>query len=433
MSHFRLRRRMRRLVGHLSSFSLPAMPTLAAVVPHHPSPGVYGPRRAHFAWPRLFTTRKRSGFGRQRFLAVLVTLLALSLEVCGCDLARDATVPLDSPIGSFAMGRTPPAAERLSFYDPAEAGKEALSASHVGPDLLPPVRPPLREAKPLPWAIPESVFYVYSGRERGVADPNRQPVATAFVLSVPDRRHLSFVRFLVVARHVVDPKWADCPGENPASIDLRLNRRAGGIGYETIPLQSGARQRFLTPSDATADVAIIPLDRNLIANLNDYKFLDVPFRLLPTEAEANEFRPEQPVITARIPTWQAGGPGNFPVFDAGSLAEMPTEAVDVQCGGALEPQPRAKPLHVWFINAGTPQGASGAPVYTAIARSAGVAKTPVLLGIQSIAWPDVGMVGITPSLVLRELIQTSLREKQANMDFYKGANPGPMEDAPPIY
>ena len=112
---------------------------------------------------------------------------------------------------------------------------------------------------------------------------------------------------------------------------------------------------------------------------------------------------------------------------------MPAEAVNVQCGLAQEPMPQVKPIHVWFISAAIPQGASGAPVYAAIARGPGAAKTPVLLGIQSVAWPDQDVAGITPSFVLRDLIQTTLREERVNMDFYKGPDPRPQESSPSLY
>jgi len=261
--------------------------------------------------------------------------------------------------------------------------------------------------------------------------PRRSPLATAFVISVPapgvDRDGLA--RFLVTARHVVDPQWARCSDRNPSTIDLRLNRRAGGVGYETVSLQSGTSPRFFTPSDPTADLAVIPLDSGLIANLDEYKFLDVPFRILISAADLPLLRLEQPVMTAGISTVPTEEPASFPVFDAGSLSTMPDEAVAVGCGGTQLQRPPAKLLHVWFINAGVPPGVSGAPVFTSIARGADAIKTPVLLGVQSIVWSGNGMAGITPSPVLGDLIRSALR----GIDYSTGRGRPSSEGTASLY
>ena len=427
MIHFRLRRRMRHLTDSLSLQSVFSSLHPRSVLTSAWHSGWHGRQRLYATELRLRLSGIR-GLGSRRSGALFGVLIAISLEVCGCELQQNYRSYSGSQNPGSVMLRPLLPERRLSFYDPVDQDEETASFSRTGRDLLPPVRPPLSQAKPLPWDIPESVYFVYKGGDTGSSDPARQPIATAFVLSIPDHEHRHYVRFFVTARHVVDPEWARCSQKNPSSIRLRLNRRSGGIGYVNVPLVSRVMRRYFTPMDPTADLAIIPIEDGLIANLDEYKIIEVPFRLLPTDAEMLQFRADQPVITARVPAWPSNGSGSFPAFDAGVLSKMPAETVKVQCSTAVERQP-AKSLHVWFINAGTPQGASGAPVYTAIARGSESAKTTVLLGIQSVAWPDEGAAGITPSVVLRDLVQTALRKQRSALDFYKGPDQWPQETA----
>jgi len=138
-------------------------------------------------------------------------------------------------------------------------------------------------------------------------------------------------------------------------------------------------------------------------------------------------------MTAGISTLPTEEPASFPVFDAGSLSKMPDEAVAVGCGGAQFQRSPAKLLHVWFINAAVPEGVSGAPVFTSIARDGSTAKTPVLLGVQSIVWSGNGMAGITPSPVLGDLIRSALRATGGRIALGRGRGPSHQEDTASLY
>ena len=435
MIHFRLRRLFRLRVnllplnfaGSSGSFRVPRVlfrepqaiapstfPSLHPLPPSYPlTPEIGSPKRQDHA---------------RRYVASGGLLLALSLEICGCNPSPGLGLVLQDMADATARGSVAPSEQELFFYDPSDrAGSTAASPvttddPSADPPLIPPPNP--ADAKPLPWAIPESVYLVYKDPNpsgpQNLSRPHPLPIAAAFVLSVPDISHHHHMRFLITARHVVDPQWAHCSQENPSSIDLRLNRRNGGVGYETVPLQSGSIRLFYTPSDPTADLAVIPLDRSLNANLDDYKFLDVPFSLLPTDAEIRFIRTDQQIMTAGLSARSPGRSGSYPVFSPGFLSKMPTETVGVRCGSTLGQQSSATPLHVWFVSAGVSQGVSGAPVYTSAIRGSGEAKTPVLLGIQSVAWPDKGIAAITPSRVLGDLIQSSLRGSKLKLDFYRG-------------
>ena len=435
MIHSRLRRSFRLAVVHLSShfagssvgyrflhLPLRGNSAGAAFILHRPVLLAL-PRLPHFVAERIPWFKHRVHPRTRRYLASSALLIALSLEVCGCDPAEDDLYTLN---GTLTAATLSPSDPPLSFYDPPQPSAESSLPLIATGDLpLTPLPAPV-EAKPLPWAISESVYFIYrsrpitrSGQRPDALRPHQLPIASAFVVSVPDLSHHGFDRFLVTARHVVDPQWADCSDQNPASIDLRLNRRNGGVGYETIALISAAGRRFLTPADPTVDIAIIPLDQSLIPNLDDYRIIDIPFRLLPTNAEIELIHSDQQIMTAK----PSGGPGSYPVSESGSLSKMPAEPVSVQCGLRQSVRAPAKPLHVWFISAGVHQEVSGAPVYASIARSPGATRSPILLGIQSVAWPDRGAAGITPSPALGDLIQSTLLGRKLNLDFYQGPNP----------
>jgi hypothetical protein len=271
-----------------------------------------------------------------------------------------------------------------------------------------------------PWVIPESVLFLYTDLPGENGSVFHLPNATGFVLCVPHRKdgtemQNAFVRFLVTARHVLDPEWAHCAAKNPTSIAIRMNKRAGGVGYETVPLEVDHKRRYLAPEDGTSDVAVLFLDHRLIPNLDSYKFFDVPFRIFPTAAEISALRPSQEIVTAGLMPQFPGDQQNLPILRTGVLSNTPTEAVNVSCDGV-----KTTPLHTWFITATIPKGVSGAPVFTVTNRGPGAQRAPILLGIQSMAWPDQGVAGMTPSPVLAEFVQGLLQKANFDVDFYRG-------------
>jgi hypothetical protein len=337
-----------------------------------------------------------------------------------------------------------PGEDSSSFYDPnPEASADAGSSTDASNDtaaegdfLSISHAPPLRAATSpdawiTPWPIPESVYFVYKSVDSVRGGSRRLPIATAFVLSVPVGAVSSstpgssrkVARFLVTARHVVDPAWAHCSNQNPTSIEVRLNRRSGGVGYERIPLRDpGAHpdvRRYFIPADGASDIAIIPLDDRLIPNLDSYKFVDTPFSLLPTESDLRTLVATQQVVTASLRSQVPAEINDFPVSDSGVLSSTTSDPVNIRCGSNSP----ARALHVWFIDAPIRQGVSGAPVYTSVVREGETTPTAVLLGVQAIAWPDRGLAGITPSSALEQLVRVALLDDGQDVDRHSGAAP----------
>lgn len=397
----------------------------------------------------------------RRLLALGTLLLASFLQICGCNPVPDCRGILQLQLSSLASaglrercaqcvtpqqmtslvrapgrllfagtGARPRSeatiqqallgGEDISFHNPG--GDEASSVENgpAGSDYSPLLRPAASsDARFAPWPIMESVFFVYRSVETGNEVQQRVPIATAFILSVPDVNHRTLARFLVTARHIVDPEWAHCSNQNPASLEVGLNRRSGGVGYETISLDKTRRPSYFVPADSTSDIAIIRLDEHLIPDLESYKLVDTPFRLLPTPADLHALTGAQQIVTASLRAQEQADLSAFPASGRGALSSSLGETVDTYCGS--NPTPRS--LDVWFIGGSVQQGVSGAPVYTSLVRDGQTAPTTILLGVQAIAWPDRGVAGMTPSTALANLVQTALGSQRERADFYRGVTP----------
>ena len=341
----------------------------------------------------------------RRLTATVALLLASCLEICGCNPEREpsGTVPqVYSKNGQTSLdngtvsGDKSAAAVRGIGLTSVEA---ATSSSGATPS----------EVRFAPLSLPESVLFLY----RTAGFGNRTPAATAFVLGVSEPGGQTATRYLVTARHVLDPAWAHCSEPDPTSMQLRLYRRGGGVGFETIFLKDEhGRAQYIASSDPTADVAMIPLNRTLIPNLDLYRFAETPSRLLPTKAELSYISsrqrgtsrnlPGQPVTTASLRTQMPDDPSPLLVSESGVLFSTANETVNIQCGE----KPTVRPLRVWFIDASVQHGVSGAPVYTSLTRDGDIFPSTVLLGVQSIAWPDRGVAGVTPASALAELVES---------------------------
>ena len=480
MFHLRLGRSVRPLVDFLHIFSAETFFSNRSLL-HHA--GFGGHRTSYpraLSLPSLFDRHRyasrSANVAHRRRLALGGLLLASFLQVCGCNPVKncdelrgtqlsamswgelleqcsrclspgeladleqreqweraqsaDGRLP-DLPLSDQTVDQALHSQPSLSFYEPEESTGQHGSGDALDRDRPGSLATAPMEPETLPWPIPESVYLIYRTTARGDPYAHRRPAAAAFVLSVPGKVHNHFLRFLVTARHVVDPEWAHCAEKNPASITIRLNRREGGIGYETIPLEAGQLRRFFTSPDSTVDLAIIALDRRLIPDLDIYKIVDLPFSLIPTDSELRSLQQDQPIITAGLLTQPPLGPRIYPVLESGALAKTPSDTINIPCGRPATAQSTAQstapspanPLHLWFIDAAIPQGVSGSPVYTSIARGEDPMDAPVLLGIQSVAWPDRGIAGITPSVVLRSLVQSALGSETLATNLSRGPVP----------
>ena len=260
----------------------------------------------------------------------------------------------------------------------------------------------IANAKPIAWPISESVLFLYASPPgRGEA---AQRIASGFILSLHGQS-IGNTRFLITARHVVDPEWARCGRSNPQSITVRLNRKAGGVSYRTLVLERDHLRQFVTSQDPATDLALIPLSREEVGDLDDFKLVDLAIDALPTEAELSRLHETQQIATVGVASPKLPGLTDFPISESGMIASLAKgdqgAHVPVRC--ALESP--AKSIRIWLADADVQHGLSGAPVYAAFARGPHHVSTPILVGIQAVVWPDRGEAGITPVAALLEMIE----------------------------
>jgi hypothetical protein len=255
------------------------------------------------------------------------------------------------------------------------------------------------ETKPIAWPIPESVLFLYASAP--IDGEAAKRIATGFILSLPKTR-TGTAKFLVTARHVVDPEWARCGRANPQDITVRLNRKTGGVSYRTISLERDHLRRFMTSADEATDLALIPLSHGEVPDLEEFKLVETVLDALPTEPELSGLHEAQQIATVGVAPPKLFGLTDFPISESGMIVSTAEGArVPVRC--AVESP--AKSIQIWLIDANIERGLSGAPVYAAFARGPHHISTPILVGVQAVVWPDRGEAGMTPVAALLEMIR----------------------------
>lgn len=271
-----------------------------------------------------------------------------------------------------------------------------------------------RADKPVAWPIPEAVLFLYAAAD-GSREASRR-IATGFILAVPEHRGKTRL-YLVTARHVVDPEWARCGETNPSAIAVRFNRWDGGVGYETLTLESHGAHQFLTAEDDVTDLALIPLSADTVPGLERYKLEETTLTMLPTAVELNALRREEQIVTAGVSSPKLAGLRDSPISASGMIAsDLSGASVGVRCTAASP----VRSIHMWLIDTSVERGVSGAPVYAAVARGPNQLMTPVLVGVQSVVWPDRGQAGITPVAALRDLAELQRSRPEVAMNLRRG-------------
>jgi hypothetical protein len=179
-------------------------------------------------------------------------------------------------------------------------------------------------------------------------------------------------------------------------------------------------RRFLTSPDSATDLALIPLSRKEVPDLDDFKLADTATDTLPTESELSRLHEAQEIATVGVAPPELFGHIDFPISESGMIASL-TEGAQVPVRCALESP--AKSIRIWLVNANVEGGLSGAPVYATFARGPHHVSTPLLVGIQAVVWPDRGEAGITPVAALFEILKMKREGLQLAMND-RGAPPG---------
>ena len=172
------------------------------------------------------------------------------------------------------------------------------------------------------------------------------------------------------------------------------------------------RALFFVPTDNDVDLAALVMTPQKYPNLSSYTFYDVPFRILTTDSESSKLSTGVPVMAATLLPGFTGAEKNYPIFKAGTFSSKPDETVQVPCPDKIN----HRAVRAWLISASLQEGASGAPVFGLADRGPGNHKIPVLVGVQSFSWLDQGIVGVTPTKHLVDLMTKTVTGFDVNLN-----------------
>jgi hypothetical protein len=267
------------------------------------------------------------------------------------------------------------------------------------------------------------VVFIYAADSSGLNPNPSAPLGTAFIVQVPHVSNPEIAyTMLVTARHIVDPQWAQCPGQNPARIFLRLNTKnydpstdGTGIGFIAVDLAEAGQAIWAhDASDENVDVALIPIK---FSELEKFDWASIKISEFATDDELKARAPSDPVASVGLLPAYAGVKRNYPVLKLGYISNEPDELVSVQC----VPNGVNRLLRVWLLSINLVPGNSGAPILYVPEGSNGVSfggSRVNVIGLQSISFLGSEVAGMTPSRYIFESIQAL---NLPDADLYRGA------------
>jgi hypothetical protein len=278
-------------------------------------------------------------------------------------------------------------------------------------------------------AVQKSVAFLYAADASGAVDKTK-PIGTGFLVGIPlkaDPKRGYTV--LITARHMLDPVWAKCGGENPSLIFARVNKKSdksalSGAGVEFVPIQlsKDGMPTWSHHTDDEVDAAVAAISVN-------EQFVDVvsiPVELFPTDAELAMQTIGDPVMSAGLLPGLPGNARNYPIFKFGQISNIPSESIATSCG----PQRPSFLVKVWLIAANLVPGNSGSPIFHVPLGGSGVViggTRPMLLGVQSMSFFGADVAGMTPIKFVYEILQKVVPD---DGDLHRGPLPAQTTPSP---
>jgi len=206
---------------------------------------------------------------------------------------------------------------------------------------------------------------------------------------------------------VFDPAWAKCGQANPSVVYARMNKKSykqgsNDSGFDFVPIQLTDRGmptwRHHTSNDIDAAVMQIAI------NQDQFDIELIPVELSPTDVEIAAQSIGDPVMSAGLLPGLAGNTRNQPIFKFVQISNIPSEDIETHCAQQLP----SFPVKVWLIAANLVPGNSGSPIFHVPLGGSGVSfggTRPMLLGVQSISFPNADIAGMTPINFVYEILQ----------------------------
>ncbi len=242
-----------------------------------------------------------------------------------------------------------------------------------------------------------------------------QPLGTGFFVKIPVE-HITngYERYFVTAKHVLVEKTGNFLKE----IVVRLNKKDGGIIYDTFPLDE---KYIFQHVDKNVDLVAIPLD---IKNHVDYKA--IPLEIIASEemirriglGEGDE------VFFSGLFQHHIGNEANEPLYRFGKVSLMTNEKIKWKEDGKLMIE-----INLYLMECYSTEGNSGSPVFFRVTpqhetmlidKSYKTYLAGVLMGSfqdpvfvktyderdKGMLSENLGITAVTPAYRLRELLLT---------------------------
>lgn len=247
------------------------------------------------------------------------------------------------------------------------------------------------------------------------------------LLSQPDRSYV----LVVTARHIIQPRWALCPTENPRALYVRLNKKnfaptdADGTGFVLLnAVLDNQQSAWLFPDDPQVDVAVTILDPH---KFSDYELVGLPISEFAAPDELSNLYEGSEIVSAGLVPGASGKRRNYPFFKFGRISTISDEPMDVGCA----PNGRTQARKVWLLDANLIPGNSGSPIFSLPPGGNGVSfgGRPILLGLQSTSILGADVAGMTPSNYILDVIK---KLNLQDADLYVGrpeSKPKPADKA----
>jgi hypothetical protein len=206
------------------------------------------------------------------------------------------------------------------------------------------------------------VFLLYPRSD----DPSKISVGTGFLLGIPSKADpkLSY-KFIVTARHVIDPEWAGCPWKNPESLTVRVNTKdyqpgvsVTGVWQDNLSLVLNGHKTWAAHSDDRIDIAIIAVPLEMQNAFDKQDVNTIGSDSFGSSDEMKQVNIGANLISAGLVPGLWSQTRNYPAFKFAKVSYIPDEPLKMQCEGGP-----AKDRLAWLIAGTFVEGNSGSPIF----------------------------------------------------------------------
>jgi len=211
--------------------------------------------------------------------------------------------------------------------------------------------------------VEKSIVFLWYERPGGLIEGG-----TGFMLQIPLLNDPArSAKFIITARHIVDPQWAGCSWPDAAVLHARVNTKnyesggaAPGVWETTFNLVRN--ETWFAPEDDKVDIAVIPFQtQKQLDDMEKNDVLSVAFADFATLEEIKKFSigTGDGILSAGLVPALFVAQRNYPAFKFGRISNVLNEPLTTTCGGNSSPKER----WAWVLSANFVGGNSGSPIF----------------------------------------------------------------------